>query len=142
MSFIPNRETFRKMARPGVIVPVYREVISDELTPMAAYRRIGEGRRGFLLESVVSGEVIHPMRRHTVSASPFIELQVGDHVDLNLSLSFTQRELPGPKFLDTSNYEQLSRAAYAEPFSAFGSFNVRFHWDRSNGQRNDRFSGV
>ena len=87
----------------------------------------------------MQAELDHPMRRHTVSASPFIQLQVGAHVDVDLSVSLSERALPAPVF-DPSDYEAVTRAAYAEPLSASGSINLRFHWDRTNGERNDRFS--
>jgi hypothetical protein len=88
----------------------------------------------------VGGELIHPMRRHELSGSPSIEIQLGDHVDINFSFSITKRELPGPleSEIDPMDYAQLSRLSYAEPLSMYGSFNVKLHWDRSNGARNDR----
>ncbi|MCA9679890.1 MAG: hypothetical protein H6708_27555 [Kofleriaceae bacterium] len=107
---------------------------------LSAGGTIRKDKIGVGLYLSVRGEVLHPARRHTVSASPFIEWTLGAHVDLSLSLSVTERALPGPADLDESSYEQITRAAYAEPLSAYGSFNLRFHWDRTNGQRNDRFS--
>lgn len=88
----------------------------------------------------VGGEVIHPLRRHALSASPSMEIQLGARVDISFSFSVTKRELPGPleSELDPENYQQLSRLSYAEPLQMNGSFNVRIHWDRTNGQRNDR----
>ena len=41
-------------------------------------------------------QVNHPGRRHLVTASPFVTVQLGTHVDLNLSFSITQREFPAP----------------------------------------------
>ncbi len=107
---------------------------------LSAGGTIRKDKIGVGIWMTIRGEVLHPGRRHTVSASPFIEWQLGDHVDLSLYLSMTKRALPGPAELDESNYEQIIRASYAEPFSAYGSFNLRFHWDRTNGERNDRFS--
>lgn len=88
----------------------------------------------------IGGEILHPMRRHQLSASPSLEIQLGARVDLGLSFSFTKRELPGPdeSEIDPMDYQQLSRLAYAEPFSVNGSINLRIHWDRTNGARNDR----
>ena len=92
------------------------------------------------LQLELGGELIHPMRRHAISASPSVEVQVGDHLDFSVSFSITKRELPGPDedLIDQMDFEQLSRLSYAEPLSMNGSFNVRIHWDRTNGQRNDR----
>jgi hypothetical protein len=84
-------------------------------------------------------EVIHPAIRHTVSVSPYMSMQVGAHVDLDFSLSVTERALP--KFeIDESDYASIIRASYAEPLSISGSVGLSFHWDRTNGQRNDRFN--
>jgi hypothetical protein len=92
------------------------------------------------LQVEIGGEVIHPGRRHAIGAAPSIEIQVGAHVDVSLAFSITKREIPGPdeSLIDPTDYAQLSRLAYAEPLQLNGSFNVRLHWDRTNGQRNDR----
>jgi len=99
---------------------------------------------GYGLSLEVGGQIDHPGRRATQSISPFIELQVGAHIDLTLSFSVTRREIPAPdpEHLDHASFEQISRASYAEPLSAYSSFNLRYHWDRTNGQRNDRFSNI
>lgn len=91
-----------------------------------------------------NGEIIHPSRRHNLSASPYIEVQLGGHVDLNLSFSITKRALPAPdeSLIDPADFEQLSRLSYAEPLSMSGSLNLTIHWDRTNGARNDRFSDI
>lgn len=88
------------------------------------------------------GELLHPMRRHELRASPSVQIQLGAHVDINLSFSITKRELPGPDAdeIDPTDFAQLSRLSYAEPLSMNGSFNVRIHWDRTNGARNDRLT--
>ena len=53
---VPTLEEFRSLARSGKLVPVYREVFADHETPVSAFRKIHEGRYGFLLESVEGGE--------------------------------------------------------------------------------------
>ena len=76
-------------ARRPVRVPVYRQLLSDCLTPVAAYLRLTEGDRAdhsFLLESVTGGERIgrysflgaHPKRLVEVAASSEIS---GDPLD-------------------------------------------------------------
>jgi hypothetical protein len=82
------------------------------------------------------------MRRHSISASPSVEVQLGDRVDFSVSFSVTKRELPAPdeSLIDPMDFQQLDRLSYAEPFSMNGSFNIRIHWDRTNGQRNDRLT--
>ena len=44
--------------------------------------------------------------------------------------------------IDPSDFEQLSRLSYADPLQVNGYFNVRIHWDRTNGARNDRFDNL
>jgi anthranilate synthase component 1 len=55
----PSLSDFLRVAEPGVLVPVYREIHADRLTPVSALERLREGRRDapcFLLESVEGGE--------------------------------------------------------------------------------------
>jgi anthranilate synthase component I len=53
----PDRGTFEDLARSFPVVPVWREVIADLQTPVAAFLRLREGGRdAFLLESVEGGE--------------------------------------------------------------------------------------
>jgi anthranilate synthase component I len=52
----PSRAAFRSLARAHSVIPVWRELLADLTTPVAAYARlVGEGT-GFLLESVEHGE--------------------------------------------------------------------------------------
>ena len=96
------------------------------------------------LQLQIQGEVLHPMRRHTLAASPSIELKLGDHVDIGAGFFVAKRELPGPDLdaIDPSDFEQLSRLSYADPLQVNGYINVRIHWDRTNGVRNDRFDNL
>jgi anthranilate synthase component 1 len=52
----PTREEFRALAREHTVVPVWREVLADLTTPVAAFLRIVGDEPGFLLESVEHGE--------------------------------------------------------------------------------------
>lgn len=96
------------------------------------------------LSMSVSAELLRPQRRHRLSVSPFIEWKLGSHVDLALSFSVTRREVPGPApaELDPRDYAQQSRLAYAEPLAMSGSLSLFIHFDRTNGQRNDRFTDL
>jgi anthranilate synthase component I len=52
----PDPDRFAALASGQRIVPVWAEIVGDELTPVAAYRAaVGDGT-GFLLESVEGGE--------------------------------------------------------------------------------------
>ena len=52
----------------------------------------------------------------------------------------TQQAIPGPGEVDNTDYESITRASYAEPLQIDGYFNLRVHFDNSNGARNNRFS--
>ncbi len=97
---------------------------------------------GLSLEADV--QLLHPTRRRTVTLSPQFGVRLGAHVDLSLSMSLTQREIPAPDddAIDPSDFAQLSRLSYAEPLSISGSLNLTLHWDPSNGVRNDRIESI
>ncbi len=53
----PTREEARALASDHALIPVYREVLADMLTPVRAYTMLcPPGTPGFLLESVEGGE--------------------------------------------------------------------------------------
>ncbi|MYA86803.1 MAG: anthranilate synthase component I, partial [Acidimicrobiaceae bacterium] len=52
----PSQEEFRELARAYRVVPVWREVLADLTTPVAAFARVVGSGDGFLLESVEHGE--------------------------------------------------------------------------------------
>ncbi len=52
----PSREEFHRLAGEHTVVPVWRELLADLVTPVAAYARIVGDEPGFLLESVEHGE--------------------------------------------------------------------------------------
>ena len=52
----PTRERFRQLAHQHRIVPVWRHVLGDLTTPVAAFARVVGDGYGFLLESVEHGE--------------------------------------------------------------------------------------
>jgi len=51
-----TRERFRELAAGHTVVPVWRELVADLTTPVAAYARLCGDGPGFLLESVEHGE--------------------------------------------------------------------------------------
>ena len=67
---VPDRETFRRRAEQGNLVPVYREILADMDTPVSAFRKIGTGDYAFLLESVERGE--QPGRHSFLGGEPFL----------------------------------------------------------------------
>ncbi len=53
---VPDLATFARLAATHRIVPVWREVIADTMTPVAAFLALVGDGPGFLLESVEGGE--------------------------------------------------------------------------------------
>ncbi len=56
MRYRPTFEEFAELAKGSSVVPVYRQLIGDMLTPVSAFCKIQEGEWSFLFESVVGGE--------------------------------------------------------------------------------------
>jgi anthranilate synthase component 1 len=54
--FQPSLEDFKKKAKQGNLIPVYREILADMETPVSAFQKIDDGRHSFLLESMEGGE--------------------------------------------------------------------------------------
>lgn len=66
-------DTFRKIARPGAIVPVFEKLNADFLTPVMAYLKIrNPNNYSFLLESVIKGEQLG--RYSFIGSSPIDSL--------------------------------------------------------------------
>ena len=56
MRYTPDESTFARLADDHDIVPVYRQLLADHLTPVAAFELLGRDEpNAFLLESVVGG---------------------------------------------------------------------------------------
>ncbi len=53
----PNKERFLEAAQTANLIPVYREVIADMITPIGAYRKLDGATHRFLLESAENAEV-------------------------------------------------------------------------------------
>src|SRR5947207_16009469 len=65
----PTFDQFAELARSHTVVPVYRRLTGDTLTPVSAFCKIQEGDWSFLFESVVGGERIG--RYSFLGAGPF-----------------------------------------------------------------------
>ncbi|MFH1260093.1 MAG: anthranilate synthase component I [Elusimicrobiota bacterium] len=68
----PSFAEFKKLAKKGNLIPVYKEVLADQVTPVFAFRQLAASGKdyAFLLESVEGGEKIG--RYSFVSAGPKI----------------------------------------------------------------------
>jgi anthranilate synthase component 1 len=72
----PTFDEFLRLAERGNVVPVYRQLIGDTLTPVTAFCKIQEGDWAFLFESVVNGERLG--RYSFLGAGPFLRFQAFD----------------------------------------------------------------
>ncbi len=74
LQYLPSREEFAELAERGNTVPVYCQLLSDNLTPVTAFARVSStSDHAFLLESVVGGEKI--ARYSFIGASPFLTFE-------------------------------------------------------------------
>jgi anthranilate synthase component 1 len=65
MAILPDRKTFLEKAKQGNLVPVWKELLADQETPVSAYKRVrkylrerDDASHTYLLESVEGGENI------------------------------------------------------------------------------------
>jgi anthranilate synthase component I len=54
--YFPSFDAFKAKASQGNLIPVYREIMADLETPVAAFLKLDRGDFSFLLESVEGGE--------------------------------------------------------------------------------------
>jgi anthranilate synthase component 1 len=73
MRYRPSLDEFLELARDASLVPVYRQLIGDTLTPVTAFCKIQEGDWAFLFESVIGGERLG--RYSFLGAGPFLRFQ-------------------------------------------------------------------
>jgi len=73
---LPDRETFRALARSCTVVPIVRRLMSDQITPVLAYRRLVSADErtapSFLFESVENGA--RAGRYSMLGAQPSLEV--------------------------------------------------------------------
>ena len=69
----PSLEEVKKLKSQGNVIPVYKSVIADFLTPVSAFLKLEKDRsHAFLLESVEGGETI--ARYSFLGSDPFLIL--------------------------------------------------------------------
>lgn len=91
-------EAFTELATQGTFVPVWKEIVADLITPVAAFLKIAEeADYAFLLESVEGGEQVG--RYSFLGKDPFLILRSsGGRTTIERAGAVT--DAPGP-FLDT-----------------------------------------
>jgi anthranilate synthase component 1 len=69
----PKLPEFLKLAGQARCIPVYRQLSSDSLTPVSAFKKIERGDQSFLFESVVGGEKVG--RFSFLGTDPFLKFE-------------------------------------------------------------------
>ena len=72
--YFPDIEGFHAARTSADIVPVYRQLLADRLTPVSAFQVLGRDPHAFLLESVVGGEQV--ARYSFIATAPSLVYQV------------------------------------------------------------------
>lgn len=73
--YFPDFEGFTAASATGAqIIPVYRQLLADRLTPVSAFQVLGRDPHAFLLESVVGGDQV--ARYSFIATAPSLVYQV------------------------------------------------------------------
>jgi len=73
----PSLDEFRQLGRDHNLVPVYRTILSDTLTPVSAFSKLERSDHAFLCESVIGGEKI--AQYSFLGSSPFLVFEATRH---------------------------------------------------------------
>lgn len=74
MGHRPNIESFLEHAKNNSMIPVFRQLTGDTLTPVSAYCKLSPDKWSFLFESVVGGEKVG--RYSFLGTDPFLRFSV------------------------------------------------------------------
>src|SRR5580704_16177438 len=74
--YFPDLQTFSAAAPAADVIPVYRQLLGDRLTPVSAFEVLGRDAHAFLLESVIGGEKI--ARYSFIATAPSLVYQVSE----------------------------------------------------------------
>ena len=72
MNHFPDFAKFSALCATHDLIPVYRRLYSDTLTPVTAFHRLDEGGSACLFESVIGGEKVG--RYSFLAAGPYLEM--------------------------------------------------------------------
>ncbi|MDO8136472.1 MAG: anthranilate synthase component I [Candidatus Brocadiales bacterium] len=75
--YYPSYEEFKGLVNKGNLVPLYRQLLADTLTPVSALQKLSQAGHAFLLESAAGGE---KMARYSfLGVEPFMEVKCMGH---------------------------------------------------------------
>jgi len=103
--YYPTFNEFRELSKKGNVIPVYRQLFADTLTPVSAFQKVSETDYAFLLESADGGEKI--ARYSLIGSNPFSGFKCkGPDVEIFHNKETTRIETSDPiKVLE----EQISK---------------------------------
>lgn len=88
----PTLDEFQKMAQGHTVVPIFRKILADGLTPVSAFHKLHGTDWSFLFESVVGGEKVG--RFSFLGSSPFFKFTArGQDVTLEYTFPGTNGEI-------------------------------------------------
>jgi anthranilate synthase component 1 len=91
MPHLPDATRFLELAKSHNLIPVYRRLLSDEVSPVAAFHKLDDGGELALFESVVGGERVG--RWTFLAVHPFISVRAyGNEVSIT---ALTEDGKPG-----------------------------------------------
>ncbi len=95
-TYHPTFEEFRELSRKGNVVPVYRQLFADTLTPVSAFQKISNTDYAFLLESAHGGgERI--ARYSFLGSNPFLGFKCqGNDVEISKNGGIENFKSPDP----------------------------------------------
>ncbi|HUT36228.1 MAG TPA: anthranilate synthase component I [Planctomycetota bacterium] len=103
----PTFAEFQRLAGAANVVPVYRQLLADTLTPVSAFQKLNVGGHGFLLESVTGGERIG--RYSLLGAEPKAILRATRNTVETVRGGQTTRHESGDPLRDIEELLALSR---------------------------------
>ena len=86
--------------------------------------------------------LLEPTRRYVLGVNGSVDMLTGNHASMRSSMGATQQAIPGPASVNTSNFEDISGASYAEPLSLNSDLNLTIFWANTNGARNNRLQSA
>ncbi|MDB5357026.1 MAG: anthranilate synthase component [Phycisphaerales bacterium] len=92
--YFPDIEAFSAATTTADIIPVYRQLLGDRLTPVSAFEVLGRDPHAFLLESVVGGEKI--ARYSFIATAPSLVYEVREG-NAKISTVGSGRPLAAPR---------------------------------------------
>ena len=93
--YYPIFSEFRELSKKGNVIPVYRQLFADTLTPVSAFQKVSETDYAFLLESADGGEKI--ARYSLIGSNPFSGFKCkGPNVEIFNNKEITRMETADP----------------------------------------------